>query len=116
MNTEIKADSLVILTESAAREIKSMVSRQKEHEGKPLRVYIEGGGCSGLQYGMIFDDRRDGDIASEFHGVSVVVDADSASYLRGAVIDFSEEMMGGGFKIQNPNAHKSCGCGKSFEA
>jgi iron-sulfur cluster assembly protein len=116
MNTEVKTETLVTLTESAAREIKSMMSRQKEHEGKPLRVYIEGGGCSGMQYGMIFDEKRDGDTSSEFHGVSVVVDADSAPYLQGAVIDFSEAMMGGGFKIQNPNAHKSCGCGKSFEA
>jgi len=116
MNTELQNDVLVTLTENAARELKSMVARQKEHEGKPLRVYVEGGGCSGLQYGMVFDERREGDVAAEFHGVSVVVDPESAPYLRGAVIDFSDALMGGGFKIQNPNAHKSCGCGKSFEA
>ncbi|MBI5386817.1 MAG: iron-sulfur cluster insertion protein ErpA [Verrucomicrobia bacterium] len=109
-------DTVVTLTETAASQIKSMLTGQKENEGKALRVYVEGGGCSGLQYGMVFDEKRDGDLAVELHGVSVLVDSDSAHYLRGAVIDYSEALTGGGFKISNPNAHHSCGCGKSFEA
>jgi iron-sulfur cluster assembly accessory protein len=65
---------------------------------------------------LVFDDKRDGDVTAEFHGVSVLVDADSAPYMQGAVIDYSDALNGGGFKINNPNAHRSCGCGKSFEA
>ncbi|MBX3745358.1 MAG: iron-sulfur cluster assembly accessory protein [Verrucomicrobiae bacterium] len=110
------ADTIVTLTESAAREIQSMTTRDPAHAGKHLRVFVEGGGCSGLQYGMVFDEARDGDRQSEFNGVRVLVDEFSASYLQGAVVDFSDALTGGGFKITNPNARQSCGCGKSFEA
>ncbi|MEJ0091406.1 MAG: iron-sulfur cluster assembly accessory protein [Limisphaerales bacterium] len=68
----------------------------------------------GMQYGMVFDEKRDGDLASEQHGVEILVDPISAQYLRGTVVDFSDELSGGGFKILNPNAKESCGCGKSF--
>ena len=114
--TETTNEAVLTLTESAANQIKSMLAKQAENQGKALRVYVEGGGCSGLQYGMVFDEKRDGDTASELSGVSILVDADSAAYLRGAVVDYSEALTGGGFKISNPNAHHSCGCGKSFEA
>ena len=116
MNTETQIEpSAVTLTESAAVQIKEMLTRP-ENTGKNLRVYVEGGGCSGLQYGMVFDEKRPDDASAEFHGVSVLVDPFSANYLRGSVVDFSEELTGGGFKISNPNARQSCGCGKSFEA
>ena len=114
--TETTNEAVLTLTESAANQIKSMLAKQAENQGKALRVYVEGGGCSGLQYGMVFDEKRDGDTASELSGVPILVDADSAAYLRGAVVDYSEALTGGGFKISNPNAHHSCGCGKSFEA
>ncbi len=114
--TETLTPSVVTLTESAARHISSMLSDDKENAGKQLRVFVEAGGCSGLQYGMVFDERRDDDLTSEFQGVMVVVDPFSANYIRGAVIDFSEDLSGGGFKINNPNAQSSCGCGKSFHA
>jgi iron-sulfur cluster assembly accessory protein len=65
---------------------------------------------------MTFDEKRDGDIVHDFHGVGVVVDSMSSEFLKGAVIDFSDALTGGGFKISNPNARTSCGCGKSFEA
>ena len=107
---------MVTLTQSAASQLKSMLSREADSAAKGLRVYVEGGGCSGLQYGMVFDEKRDGDWAGELHGVPVLVDSDSAHYLRGAVIDYSEALTGGGFKISNPNAQHSCGCGKSFES
>jgi iron-sulfur cluster assembly protein/iron-sulfur cluster insertion protein len=77
---------------------------------------VEQGGCSGMQYGMVFDESRDGDFASEQEGVTVLVDAISAQYLRGTVVDFSDALTAGGFKITNPNAKESCGCGKSFNA
>ena len=107
---------VVQVTESAASEIKSMLAKEPEKTGKGLRVYVEAGGCSGMQYGMVFDEMRPDDVTAEFHGVSVVVDPFSANYLRGSVIDFVDSLTGGGFKISNPNARQSCGCGKSFEA
>ena len=108
------AQAVVNLTENAAREIKARLAADPAGAGKGLRVYVEQGGCSGLQYGMTFDEQRDGDLAATFLGVSVLVDAFSADYLRGAVVDFSDALTGGGFKISNPNAAQSCGCGKSF--
>ena len=116
MSTQTQTEpSVVTLTENAAKQIKEMLANP-ENAGKNLRVYVEGGGCSGLQYGMVFDEKRPDDASAEFHGVSVLVDPFSANYLRGSVVDFSEALTGGGFKISNPNARQSCGCGKSFEA
>jgi len=112
----IANESVILVTESAAREIRTMRDAQPENAGKPLRVYVEGGGCSGMQYGMTFDESRAGDLQVEHFGLPVVVDELSATYLKGATIDFSDSLNGGGFKITNPNAHSSCGCGKSFEA
>jgi iron-sulfur cluster assembly protein/iron-sulfur cluster insertion protein len=111
-----QAPQVILLTPSAAEHIRSMQAEQPEHAGKPLRVYIENGGCSGLQYGMVFDELRADDRQYEFMGVTVLVDPVSADYLRGSTIDYSESLTGGGFKITNPNAKTSCGCGKSFEA
>jgi iron-sulfur cluster assembly accessory protein len=107
---------VVTLTPSAAEQVRSMLAEQAENAGKVLRVYVEGGGCSGMQYGMVFDEKRENDLTVEFFGVPVLIDAVSADYLRGAVIDYSDSMTGGGFKITNPKAKSSCGCGKSFEA
>ncbi len=108
--------SMVSLTESAAVQIRSMLASQPENAGKTLRIYVEGGGCSGMQYGMVFDEKRDNDAQEEFFGVPVLIDSVSSEYLRGALIDYSDDLSGGGFKITNPNAKTSCGCGKSFEA
>src|ERR1044071_8559054 len=116
MSTQIQSQtSVVTLTESAAKQVKGMLTNP-ENAGKHLRVYVEGGGCSGLQYGMVFDEKRPDDFNAEFFGVAVLVDPFSANYLRGSVVDFSDALTGGGFKISNPNARQSCGCGKSFEA
>ena len=116
MNSATENELSVNLTENAANEIKTMLAKQGENAGKALRVYIEAGGCSGMQYGMVFDEKRADDLASEFYGVSVLVDPFSANYLRGSIVDFVDSLNGGGFKISNPNARQSCGCGKSFEA
>jgi iron-sulfur cluster assembly accessory protein len=114
--TEILSTGTVVgLTARAAAECKSLLALP-ENADKNFRVYVEQGGCSGMQYGMVFDEKRDGDFASEQAGVTVLVDAISAQYLRGTVVDFSDELTGGGFKITNPNAKESCGCGKSFNA
>jgi iron-sulfur cluster assembly accessory protein len=109
------AEPVITLTPSAAEEVKSILT-QPENAGRTLRVYVEQGGCSGMQYSLIFDERRPDDLSAEVHGVSVLVDPFSAKYLRGTVVDFSNALTGGGFKISNPNAKQSCGCGKSFEA
>jgi iron-sulfur cluster assembly accessory protein len=116
IKTETPATVPVVgLTARAAAECKSLLALP-ENAGRNFRVYVEQGGCSGMQYGMVFDEKRDGDSASESEGVTVLVDAISAQYLRGTVVDFSDELTGGGFKITNPNAKESCGCGKSFNA
>jgi iron-sulfur cluster assembly accessory protein len=115
MNEIGTAESAVNLTQNAVEEIRSLLAKS-ENTGKNLRLYIEEGGCSGMQYGMLFDEKRDGDVISEKDGVSVLIDPISANYLRGAVVDFSDSMTAGGFKITNPNAKQSCGCGKSFQA
>ena len=114
--TDSALDSIVTLTESAARQIATMLTEDKDHAGKNLRVFVEAGGCSGMQYGMVFDEKRDNDVAAEFFGVPVLVDAVSAGHLQGTVIDYSDALTGGGFKITNPKAKSSCGCGNSFEA
>jgi iron-sulfur cluster assembly accessory protein len=116
MDTVAENPAVVRLTDGAVDHVKSLLAQDKENQGKALRIYVEGGGCSGMQYGMVFDERRDDDFTTEIQGVSVLVDPFSANYLRGTVIDFSDALNGGGFKISNPNARQSCGCGKSFEA
>jgi iron-sulfur cluster assembly accessory protein len=115
MTETVSDESVVALTPNAIDEVKIILAKP-ENAGKNLRLYVEQGGCSGMQYGMVFDEKRDGDLVAEENGVNVLVDSISANYLRGTVVDFSDALTGGGFKISNPNAKQSCGCGKSFEA
>ena len=115
MDANVTSEPVINLTASAAEHVKSLLT-QAENAGKSLRLYVEQGGCSGMQYAMTFDQVRPDDLAGEMHGVSFLVDPFSAQYLHGAVVDFSDSLTGGGFKISNPNARQSCGCGKSFEA
>ncbi len=114
MSHTITAENLITLTPDAVTELRTMLT-QPENAGKYFRVYVEQGGCSGMQYGMVFDEQRDGDVIGEQDGVTVLVDSFSAKYLRGTQVDFSDALTGGGFKISNPNAKQSCGCGKSFQ-
>lgn len=114
LDIEIRTDDLT-LTEAAARAVQDLLAK-RELEGYGLRVYIAGGGCSGYQYGMALENNfRENDKVISAHGVQVVVDEVSLGYLRGATIDFVDELMGSGFKIENPNAVASCGCGSSFK-
>lgn len=107
---------VITLTESAAAQVRSLQASDPSNQGKILRVYVERGGCSGLQYGLVFDEERADDVRAEFHGVPVLVDSFSANYLRGSKVDYVDSLTGGGFKVHNPNARQSCGCGNSFEA
>jgi iron-sulfur cluster assembly accessory protein len=115
MEVSTTTEPVVQLTPSAAGEIQALLQKS-ENIGKVFRVYVEQGGCSGMQYSMTFDEQRTDDLSSQAHGVQVLVDPFSAQYLRGAVVDFSDSLTSGGFKISNPNARQSCGCGKSFTA
>lgn len=83
-------------------------------EGKRLRVFVESGGCSGFQYGMSFDERKESDQLVSSEGVEILSDDASLAYLEGSVIDFDDGLSGKGFEIRNPNAQSTCGCGKSF--
>lgn len=104
----------ITITEAAAQAVNDLLTK-RNLEGYALRVFISGGGCSGFQYGMALEDKiRDNDLVYNQHGVQVVVDEISIDYLNGSTIDFVDEIMGSGFKIENPNAVSSCGCGNSF--
>ena len=106
----------VSLTESAATKIKQLMAEEPVGEAEVLRVAIQGGGCSGFQYGLGFDrGASEGDHELEVHGVRVVVDPFSAPYLVGASIDFVDGIQESGFKIDNPQAVSACGCGHSFQ-
>jgi iron-sulfur cluster assembly accessory protein len=106
--------TLVSLTPGAAEKVKELMAEDPD-EALVLRVAIQGGGCSGFQYGLGFDSGAvDDDVVTEQHGVTVVVDPHSAPYLKGAVVDFLTGLQESGFKIDNPNAQASCGCGHSF--
>jgi iron-sulfur cluster assembly protein len=108
----------VVLTEKAANEVKRIIADQKIEPEMVLRVGVTGGGCSGFSYQLGFDKSYDAktDSRFEYHGVPVVVDKKSALYLDGTTIDFYEGLEARGFKFDNPNAVKSCGCGSSFQA
>lgn len=109
--------AVLSITEPAAQRLQSMM-QERQLAGYALRVFVSGGGCSGLQYGMTFDNEaRPGDVSWEAHGLQLMVDPVSAGYMKGAEISFQQDnMLAGAFKIDNPNAVSSCGCGHSFRA
>jgi iron-sulfur cluster assembly accessory protein len=107
---------MINVTESAARQLRSLLQTQNAAEQKGLRVQIAKGGCSGLQYEMVLDEKKAGDAIVERDGVEFFMDAESASMLKGATLDFHDGLTGTGFRIVNPNATRTCGCGTSFEA
>ena len=107
---------MITVTQNAARQLRSLLEAQKESAGKGLRVQITKGGCSGLHYEMTLDQKKAGDEVIKQDGVEFFVDNESASYLRGATLDFRDGLTGSGFQIVNPNASRTCGCGTSFEA
>jgi iron-sulfur cluster insertion protein len=105
----------IAVTESAARRIAALKQQEEEAVNAFLRIAVSGGGCSGFQYGLSFDDTRNpDDHVFERGDIAVVVDDVSLDLLNGAELDFVEDMMGASFQIKNPNAASSCGCGNSF--
>ena len=102
---------MITLSESAAKKMKAMLV-DKEESG--VRAAVQGGGCSGFTYKLLFDDKNDGDRVLEDKGVEIYVDPKSFLYLMGTEIDFVDELNQSGFKFVNPNAKRTCGCGESF--
>ena len=102
------------LTPTAVQKTEGFLKSKPEHEGKALRVYVQGGGCSGFSYGFMFDAPREDDIAIDYPSVKVVIDPMSLQYLKGCTVDYTEDFTKSGFVIKNPNATGTCGCGESF--
>ena len=117
MNTqpqEFDPGQPLLFTDAAARKVGELISEEDNPDLK-LRVFIQGGGCSGFQYGFTFDDEvQDGDTSVTNEGVTLLVDPMSFQYLTGAEIDFKDDLEGARFVIRNPNASTTCGCGSSF--
>ncbi|GGZ65039.1 iron-sulfur cluster insertion protein ErpA [Lysobacter xinjiangensis] len=106
----------LVFTSSAAAKVRQLIE-EEGNDALKLRVYIQGGGCSGFQYGFEFDEEKaEDDLAVETDGVTLVVDPLSLQYLMGAEVDYTESLHGAQFVIRNPNAKTTCGCGSSFSA
>jgi iron-sulfur cluster assembly protein len=114
--TERPIETMLTLTPIAAEKVRELMAEEPDGDTLVLRVAIQGGGCSGFQYGLGFDTQpAEGDHELTLEGVAVVVDPFSAPYLQGATIDYLNGLQESGFKIENPNAVSSCGCGHSFQ-
>jgi iron-sulfur cluster assembly accessory protein len=105
--------TLVNLTPTAAEKVRELLETE-ENPDLGLRVFVAGGGCSGMQYGMTLDEIQEGDEVFELNGVKVLLDEMSAQYIAGSEIDYVDSLMGAGFTVNNPNAVSTCGCGHSF--
>ena len=105
---------MISLTEPAVKQLHALV-KESGDETKGLRIFVEKGGCAGLQYGMNMDAPHEGDEVVEQDGVQVIIDQESAAFLRGSTLDYADDLAGAGFRLKNPNAARSCGCGTSFE-
>ena len=106
---------MINVTDSAVRQLRSLLAAQRKNSGKGLRVHIAKGGCSGLHYEMELDEKKNDDVVVERDGMQFFVDGESLSYLRGATLDYRDGLTGAGFYVVNPNASRTCGCGSSFE-
>lgn len=106
---------MINVTESAVRQLQSLLSQRAQNSRKGLRVQVAKGGCSGLHYEMTLDEKQDSDAVVERNGMQFFIDGGSVPYLRGATLDFSDGLTGTGFRVVNPNASRTCGCGSSFE-
>ena len=115
MNAPTEMPTPLVFTDAAAAKVKDLITE----EGNPslkLRVFVTGGGCSGFQYGFTFDEKKEGDAVMHTGGIEVVIDPQSAQYLKNCTVDYVEDFRGAGFSVTNPNATGGCGCGKSFQA
>jgi iron-sulfur cluster assembly protein len=105
---------MITLTEKGAEKVQEFLAGQDNPQVTGLRVGVRGGGCSGFQYLLAFDEQRDGDTVVTDHGISLLVDNASVPYVQGSTIDYVESLQGAGFQVNNPNVIAACGCGSSF--
>jgi iron-sulfur cluster assembly protein len=106
---------MITFTEKGAEKVQEFLATQgADVQTAGLRVGVRGGGCSGFQYALAFDNQRDDDEVFEDHGLKILVDRPSLPYVRGAIVDYVESLQGAGFKVDNPNVIAACGCGSSF--
>jgi iron-sulfur cluster insertion protein len=106
---------MITITETAADKVKQLLA--EESTPVKLRMFVQGGGCSGFQYGFTFDEQQnDDDFVIEQHGVTLLIDAMSMQYVQGSEVNYTKSLMGEQFEIKNPNAQSKCGCGSSFSA
>jgi iron-sulfur cluster assembly accessory protein len=106
--------SIVNMTPTAMDKVRELLAQEND-PGLALRVFVAGGGCSGLQYGMTLDEEQEGDTVIPLSGIKILVDEMSMGYIDGSEIDYVDSLMGAGFTVNNPNAVSSCGCGHSFK-
>ncbi len=106
--------ALVTMTPDAAAKVQELLDQEGD-ASLGLRIFVAGGGCSGMQYGMTLDEAQEGDVTLEMQGIKVLVDEMSASYISGSEVDYVDSLMGAGFTVNNPNAVSTCGCGHSFK-
>jgi iron-sulfur cluster insertion protein len=105
---------MVNLSESAQKAVQGFIASDEKLKGMALRIFVQGGGCSGFQYGFTFSAKEEGDEVTKIGNLDVVVDPMSLPYINGCQIDWVESLQGSGFTVKNPNAKGSCGCGSSF--
>jgi iron-sulfur cluster assembly protein len=105
---------MVTLTDKAADKVKELLNGQGAVEEAALRVAVRGGGCSGFQYALAFDEKREGDHVFEHHEIRLVIDSQSLPFVDGSEVDYVEGLQGAGFSVNNPNVVAACGCGQSF--
>ena len=106
--------SILSITPTAAEKVRELLEQEND-PSLALRIFVAGGGCSGLQYGMTLDEEQDGDTIVQQSGIKVLVDEMSLGYINGSQVDYVDSLMGAGFTVNNPNAVSSCGCGHSFK-
>ena len=106
---------MITITDKGAAKVHEFLAAQQADLGVAgLRVGVRGGGCSGFQYQLAFDEQRENDVVFEDHGLKLLVDSESLQFVRGSTIDYEESLQGAGFKVNNPNVVAACGCGSSF--
>ncbi|HEV3033798.1 MAG TPA: iron-sulfur cluster assembly accessory protein [Solirubrobacteraceae bacterium] len=106
---------MIEITDKGAEKVHEfLASQQADVSVAGLRVGVRGGGCSGFQYQLAFDEQRDSDVVFESHGLKLLVDGESLQFVRGSTIDYEESLQGAGYKVNNPNVVAACGCGSSF--
>ncbi len=106
---------MIEITDKGAEKVHEfLAAQQADLSVAGLRVGVRGGGCSGFQYQLAFDEQRESDVVFESHGLKLLVDGESLQFVRGSTIDYEESLQGAGFKVNNPNVVAACGCGSSF--